>query len=47
MDKKVKRKNKNSLVKLMLSVWTSMYEPFETSECEKCGKIIAESKELM
>jgi len=24
-----------------------MYEPLETSKCEKCGKIIAEPKELI
>jgi len=24
-----------------------MYEPLETSECEECGKIIAEPKELI
>jgi len=24
-----------------------MYEPLEVSECEKCGRIIAEPKELI
>jgi len=24
-----------------------MYEPLETSKCEKCGKVIAEPKELI
>jgi len=24
-----------------------MYEPLETSKCKKCGKIIAEPKELI
>jgi RNase P subunit RPR2 len=28
-------------------VMIPMYEPLETSKCEKCGKVIAEPKELM
>jgi len=24
-----------------------MYEPLETSKCEKCGKIIAEPREII
>ena len=30
-------------VKVMLP----MYEPFKVSKCEKCGKVIAEPKELI
>jgi len=26
---------------------TAMYEPLETSKCEKCGKTIAEPRELI
>jgi len=28
-------------------VMIPMYEPLETSKCEKCGKIIAEPRELV
>jgi hypothetical protein len=28
-----------------VKVMIPMYEPLETSKCEKCGKIITESKE--
>jgi len=28
-------------------VMIPMYEPLETSKCEKCGKVIAEPKELI
>jgi len=30
-----------------VKVMIPMYEPLETSKCEKCGKIIAEPKELI
>jgi len=30
-----------------VKVLIPMYEPLETSKCEKCGKIIAEPKELI
>jgi len=30
-----------------VKVMIPMYEPLETSTCEKCGKIIAEPKELI
>jgi len=28
-------------------VMIPMYEPLQTSKCEKCGKVIAETKELI
>ena len=30
-----------------VKVFIPMYEPLEVSECEKCGKVIAEPKELI
>jgi len=30
-----------------VKVMFPMYEPLGTSKCEKCGKIIADSRELM
>jgi len=33
--------------KSKVKVMIPMYEPLETSKCEKCGKIIAEPKEPM
>jgi len=30
-----------------VKVMIPMYEPLETSKCKKCGKIIAEPKELI
>jgi RNase P subunit RPR2 len=30
-----------------VKVMIPMYEPLETSKCEKCGKIIAEPRELV
>jgi len=30
-----------------VKVMIPMYQPLETSKCEKCGKIIAEPKELI
>jgi len=30
-----------------VKVMIPMYEPLETSKCKKCGKIIAEPKELL
>jgi len=30
-----------------VKVMIPMFEPLETSKCEKCGKIIAEPKELI
>ena len=30
-----------------VKVFIPMYEPFEVTKCEKCGKVIAELKELI
>jgi len=30
-----------------VKVMIPMYEPLQTSNCEKCGKVIAEQKELI
>ena len=30
-----------------VKLFIPMYEPLETSKCEKCGKVIAEPKELI
>jgi len=32
---------------LEVKVMIPMYEPLETSKCEKCGKIMAKPKELI
>ena len=34
-------------IKPKVKVMIPMYEPLETSKCKKCGKIIAEPKELI
>ena len=30
-----------------VKAYIPMYEPLETSKCEKCGKVIAEPRELI
>ena len=38
---------KQNTLEPKVKVMIPMYEPLEVSKCEKCGKIIAEPKELI